>query len=146
MFAHRSVGLGLAASYERPAPTNRVKCKPDRPITSGSWLPPITSKHASGHSAVAISIALALVVMIALALAGGATSQARAATSGVQHQALGAAATPAALSASNPLHGQHFYWNPSSSAAIAERQLQAQGQTAQAATIQKIARTPRRSG
>ena len=92
--------------------------------------------------AVAISIALALVVMLALALAGGATSQARAAASGVQHQALGAAATSAALSASNPLLGQHFYWNPSSNAAVAERQLQAQGQTAQAATIQKIASHP----
>jgi endoglucanase len=87
------------------------------------------------------AVAIALVVMIALALTGGARSDAQAAPSGVEHSA-SQAATPAASTSSDPLLGEHFYWNPSSSAAVAERQLQAQGQTAQAATIQKISSHP----
>jgi endoglucanase len=87
------------------------------------------------------AVAIALVVMIALALTGGASSDAQAAPSGVQHTAA-QAATPAASTSSDPLLGEHFYWNPSSSAAIAERQLQAQGQTAEAATMQKISSHP----
>jgi endoglucanase len=90
-------------------------------------------------------VAIALVVMIALALTGVATSDAQVAPSGVQHSAAQAATTAspsAASTASDPLLGEHFYWNPSSSAAIAERQLQAQGQTAEAATMQKISTHP----
>jgi endoglucanase len=49
---------------------------------------------------------------------------------------------PVASSPSDPLAGDKFYLNPSDSAVAAEQQLLAQGQTAEAATIEQIASQP----
>ena len=101
-------------------------------------------------------VAIALIAMIAFALAGDATSDARAAPSGVHHQSgqrhhhrtrghhanRTASTVSTASSASDPLMGEHFYWNPADSAVVAERQLVAEGQTAEAAEMQKIASHP----
>jgi endoglucanase len=78
--------------------------------------------------------------MIALILVGSATANARAAPSSVHREA--STSAQAAATGSNPLSGEHFYWNSSDTSVVAERQLLAQGQTAEAATIAKISTHP----
>jgi len=52
------------------------------------------------------------------------------------------APVPIASPAGDALAGDHFYVDPSDSAVVAEQQLQVQGQTAEAAAIEKIASQP----
>jgi hypothetical protein len=51
-------------------------------------------------------------------------------------------AVAAASTSGDPLAGDHFYVNPSDSAVVAEQQLKAEGQTAEAAAIETIASQP----
>jgi endoglucanase len=124
--------------------------------------------HIGTHIRALGLFAISLALMIALVLAGGATSDARVAPSGVHHQHKHhhhhqkrahhpkrahhhkrahrhhpvTAGSPKAAPASDPLAGDHFYINPSDSAVVAEQQLQSEGQTTEAATIEKIASQP----